>query len=543
VWTQRFDPTGSLLLSALAASLPIAVLLWALVIRGVKGHVAGALTVTLALVVAVGVYRMPPHLALMAAVHGALYGLFPISWIVIAAVFLYQITVRTGQFDVIKQSVVSLTDDRRIQALLIAFCFGAFLEGAAGFGAPVAISAGMLVGLGFPALEAAGLCLIANTAPVAFGSIGIPIIVASQVTGIDAFALSQMVGRQLPLLSLIVPAYLVVLMDGWRGLRAVWPAVAVCGGVFAATQFLTSNLLGPMLPDILSSIASIAALVALLAVWRPEPPPGERGGVRPRAPRTLTSAALFKAWAPFLLLTVMVSTWGVRPVQILLDRLSLRLPVPWLHNALINPDTGARIAAMYRVNWLAAAGTAVVIAALFSALLLRMRPREVAAAAGATLTQLKWPIATIASFLAFAYVGSASGMTTTLGRTLASTGSFFPFFSPILGWLGVFITGSDTSANALFGTLQQVSATQLGLSPVLTVAANSSGGVTGKMISPQSIAVACAAAGMVGHESTLLRFTLKHSIAMVLVIAVLTWLQATWLSWMVPAANLVTGPR
>jgi lactate permease len=483
---------------------------------------------------------MPPHLALLAAAHGALYGFFPIGWIVLAAVILYQVTIRTGQFDVIKQSIASLTEDRRMQALLIAFSFGAFLEGCAGFGAPVAISAGMLVGLGFDPRYAAGLCLVANTAPVAFGSIGIPLITASQVTGLDLHALSQMVGRQLPLLSIIVPFYLVALMAGWRGVRAVWPAALVSGGSFAAAQFLTSNLLGPMLPDIISSVVSILALILLLRVWQPVdtfrfPHEGPAVG-RATAPPL---GATLRAWSPFLVLTLLVGDWGIRSVQAVVDTASLRIAVPWLHQAIVNPETKAALPAVFRFNWLGASGTSVFIAAVLSALILRMPLKAFVDVCSSAVRQLALSFITIAAFLAFAFVGSASGLTTTLGWSLAATGPLFPFFSPVLGWLGVFITGSDTSANALFGKLQQASASRLDLSPILTVASNSSGGVTGKMISPQSIAVACAASGLAGREPELLRFTLPHSLAMVTIVGVIAWLQATWLTWMIPVPSSV----
>jgi lactate permease len=544
MWTQTFDPFHNLALSAAVAALPIVFLLWALVVRRLKGYVAGLATIALTLFIAIVVYGMPPHLALLAATHGALYGLFPIGWVVLAAVILYQVTVRTGQFDVIKQSIASLTEDRRMQALLIAFSFGAFLEGCAGFGAPVAISAGMLVGLGFDPRYAAGLCLVANTAPVAFGSIGIPLITASQVTGLDLHALSQMVGRQLPILSLIVPFYLVALMAGWQGVRAVWPAALVSGGSFAVAQFLTSNLLGPMLPDIISSVVSILALLLLLRVWQPpdtfrfahEGPPPERTSPPPLA-------ATLRAWSPFLVLTLLVGDWGIRSVQTLVDSVSVRIAVPWLHQAIVNPDTGVALPAVFRFNWLGASGTSVLIAAVLSAVILRMPMRAFADVCVGAARQLALSLVTIAAFLGFAFVGSASGLTTTLGWSLAATGPLFAFFSPVLGWLGVFITGSDTSANALFGRLQQVSASRLDLSPILTVASNSSGGVTGKMISPQSITVACAASGLVGREPELLRFTLPHSIAMVAIVGVLAWLQSTWLSWMVPvpASAAVTG--
>ena len=537
MWSQTFDPLGHPLASAAVAALPIVALLWALIIARLSGVRAGVITLGFALAIAVFVYGMPVRLALMAAVHGALYGLFPISWIVFAAVVLYQVTVRSGRFEIVKQSIASLTDDRRLQAMLIAFSFGAFLEGAAGFGAPVAIAAGMLVGLGFDPRYAAGLCLIANTAPVAFGSIGIPLITASQITGVDLHALSQMVGRQLPVLSLALPFYLVVLMAGWRGLKDVWPAALVSGGSFALAQFAVSNYVGPLLPDIVSSVVSIVALIALLRVWHPARSfrfAHERNEVgRPVAPPVGKTLA---AWIPFALLTLLVSAWGVKPVQAILDHLTATLPLPLLDHAIVNPDSGRALVAVYRINWLSAAGTAVFIAALLSALAVRLTLRGVGEVCARTARQLAWPVSTIALFLAFAYVGTASGMTTTLGRAVAETGALFPLFSPLLGWLGVFITGSDTSANALFGRLQQVSADALGINPVLTIAANSSGGVTAKMISPQSIAVACAASGLVGREPELLRFTLPHSLVMATLICVITWLQATWLRWMVPPA-------
>ncbi len=536
MWTQIFSPLASPWTSAAVAAAPIALLLYVLVVRRAAGVTAGAMTLGGALLIAIAVYRMPPELAVLAALQGAVYGLFPISWIVFSAVLLYQVTVQSGRFEILKQSIGALTDDRRLQAMLIAFGFGAFLEGCAGFGAPVAISAGMLVGLGFDARYAAGLCLIANTAPVAFGSIGIPLVTASQVTGLDLHDLSRMVGRQLPLLSLVVPAYLVVLMAGWRGLREVWPAALTSGGVFALAQYLTSNYLGPLLPDIISSTASIAAL--LLRVWRPQTtfrfPHESVSAVRAVRP---SRADAVSAWTPFVVLTMFIAAWGAASVQAVLGHVTVVAPVPLLDNAIVNPDTGRAIAAVVRLNWLSAAGTSVVLAALASALLLRMPWTDMRQVCARTGAQLARPALTIALFLAFAYVSSASGMTTTLGRALAGTGALFPAVSPLLGWLGVFITGSDTSANALFGKLQQTTAEQLGLSPVLAVAANSSGGVTAKMISPQSIAVACAATGLTGREPDLLRFTLPHSLVMVLAISAMTWLQATWLSWMVPAGE------
>ncbi len=534
MWIQAVDPLGNPYLSALAAAIPIVFLFWALAIRRMKGHVAGCCTTVIAVVVAIAVFRMPAPLAVASTVHGALYGLFPIGWIVVAAVFLYRVTVESGQFHTIRDSIASLTADRRLQALLIAFSFGAFLEGAAGFGTPVAISAAMLAGLGFEPIYAAGLCLIANTAPVAFGAIGTPIVVAGQVTGIDAALISQMVGRQLPLLSLVVPFWLVFTMSGVKGVREVWPAALVSGGSFALSQWWTSNYLGPLLPDIISSLVSIVCLVVFLTAWKPantfrfhaEPAHGHHGRV--------AAATLAWAWSPFVVLTVLVGCWGIRPVKAVLDRATIAIPFPVIHNAVVLPGTGKAVAALFTFNWLSATGSVILLAALVSVAIARMRPGAAVALFGRTVASLAAPLLTIASVLGLAYIGNSSGMTTAMGTALASTGALFPVFSPVLGWLGVFMTGSDTSANAVFGRLQTVSAERLGINPVLAVAANSSGGVTGKMISPQSIAVACAATGQVGNEAGLFRFTLRHSLLLLAVVALLTWLQATLLTWMIP---------
>lgn len=537
MWTQVFDPAGRMALSAAVAAIPIAVLFWALAIGRLKGHVAGLLTLLVAVLVAVVGYGMPVGLALAAAAHGALYGLFPIGWIVVAAVFLYNLAVTTGQFDIIKDSVASITEDRRTQALLIAFSFGAFLEGAAGFGTPVAISAAMLVGLGFKPLYAAGLCLLANTAPVAFGAIGTPIVVAAQITGISDLTISQMVGRQLPFLSVLIPFWLVVTMSGLKGVREVWPAALISGGTFAVSQWWTSNFVGPLLPDIVSALFSLVCLVAFLRIWQPptvfrfdgEPAAGTR--------RRHSLPVIIKAWSPFVALTLMVADWGMQPVKSVLDQVTVRVPFPLAHHAVVNPTSGQPIASVFTFNWLSATGTAILIAALVTVLLFSVRPGRAAAVFGTTCRTLRRPLVTIASVLGFAYVGNASGMTTTLGMALAQTGALFPVFSPVLGWLGVFMTGSDTSSNAVFGRLQVVSAERIGVSPVLAIAANSSGGVAGKMISPQSIAVACAATGLVGREAELFRFSIRHSVALVAILGVMTILQATWLAWMVPAGR------
>ncbi len=559
-WTQVFTPVGgSLGLSGLVAVLPILYFFWALAIKRMKGHWAGTTTLLLAILVAVLAYGMPVQMAVMSSIQGGVYGILPIGWIIIASVFLYKLTVKTGQFDIIRSSIVTITEDRRLQALLIAFSFGAFLEGAAGFGAPVAISAALLVGLGFNPLYAAGLCLIANTAPVAFGAIGIPIIAVSGPTGIPAMDISKMVGRQLPFLSVFVPFYLVLIMAGFKKTMEVFPAILVSGVSFALTQYLTSNFMGPELPDILSSIVSLVALSLFLKVWKPknvfrfesELGTTEAAATAATAHSGYSTGQVFRAWSPFIVLTAFISLWGIPGIKLALtgkyagDNVLLQVlnpigkaltfgpAVPGLHNLIIDAN-GKPIAATFKLEILAAAGTAILFAAIISKWIVRISWKDWFATFGETLHELKFPILTIATVVGFAYVANASGMSTTLGKTLASTGTLFPFFAPFLGWLGVFITGSDTSSNLLFGNLQKVTATQLGIDPVLAVAANTSGGVTGKMISPQSIAVACAAVGLAGKEADLFRFTVKHSLLLVTIIGIITFLQAHLLSWMIP---------
>ena len=540
-WTQVYDPMNNLALSSLFAAIPIIVIFYLLAIRRTPGQIAGALAAASAVLVAIFVYKMPAGIAITATAMGALYGVFPIFWIVLTAIFIYNMTVETGQFEIVKDSIATITDDRRLQALLIAFGFGAFLEGAAGFGTPVAISAGMLVGLGFNPLYAAGLCLIANTAPVAFGGIGIPIIVAGQVTGLDTMKISAMVGRQLPFLSIIIPIWLVVLMSGWKAAKEVLPACLVAGISFASVQWFSSNFIGPELPDILSSLACIISLTIFLKYWKPksiwrfanEPAPTL---VANRA--ALTFGKVMKAWSPFIILTVMVILWGLKPVVAALDAVTLKFLVPGLDKVVMQVAPIAKVptamAALYKLNWLSAAGTALFIAAIITALVLGVGPGRFISIFTKTLKQLTKPLITIPCVLGLAYIMNYSGMSSTLGLFLAGTGSFFPFFSPFLGWLGVFLTGSDTSANALFGNLQAVTGTQVGVDPILTVAANSSGGVCGKMISPQSIAVATAATGLVGKEGDLFGFTVKHSLVLAVIVGIMTYVQAYWLQWMIP---------
>lgn len=534
-WTQVLNPFNNLGLSALVASIPILFLFYALAIARMKGHIAGLLTLAIANLVAIIAFNMPAGLSVYSSIYGAMIGLFPIGWIVITAVFLYQLTVKTGQFEIIKDSIASVTEDRRLQALLIAFSFGAFIEGSAGFGTPVAITAAMLVGLGFNPIYAAGICLIANTAPVAFGAIGIPIVTAGAVTGLDAFAIGQMVGRQLPLLSLFVPFWLVFIMSGWKGTKEVMPAILVSGGSFALAQWFSSNFMGPLLPDIISSLVSMICLTVFLKIWKPK----NIWRFPEEPPKTLeikrhSAGAIIKAWSPFIVLTVAIADWGVNSVKAVLNTVTIPIVMTGLDKAIV---VGSKpMAVVFNFNWLSATGTSILIAAVITAFILRVGFGQFFTIFWENLKNLRFALLTIASVLGFAYIANYSGMTPTLGKAFTVTGAFFPFMSAFLGWLGVFITGSDTSSNALFGKMQQITAESMGVNPVLTVATNSSGGVAGKMISPQSIAVATAACGLVGRESDLFKFTVKHSIFFTAIIGAIAFLQAYVFDWMIPAA-------
>jgi lactate permease len=536
-WTQITDPLNNLVLSALVAAIPVLFIFWALIIRRMKGYIASLLTVLVAILFSIVVYGMPVKLAILSTFHGVLYGLFPICWIIIGAVFLYNVTVSSGQFEIIKSFMASVTADRRLQAILIAFSFGAFLEGAAGMGTPVAITAAMLVGLGFNPLYAAGICLIANTAPVAFGAIGIPIITASQVSGIPEMAISQMVGRTLPFLSVIVPFYLIVLMCGFKKSLEVMPAILVSGISFAFFQWFISNYVSPMLPDIIAGLASIICLMVLLKFWKPKSDwhfkdePQQTIDTRSR----YTTGQVIRAWSPFVIMTVMIIAWGLQPVKDFLNSFGqIRFDIPGLQNSILKADGNPLIIKLFDFNYLSASGTALLLSALFSLPLIGLSPGKAIRLFLATLNQLKYPIITIASVLGFAFITNNSGMSITIAFALAGTGVLYPFFAPVLGWLGVFLTGSDTSSNALFCRLQHTSATAVGIDPVVTVASNASGGVTGKMISPQSIAIGAASVGLVGKESDLFRFTVKHSFILLFIVCIITFLQAYFLTWIIP---------
>ncbi|ENU57087.1 L-lactate permease [Acinetobacter guillouiae MSP4-18] len=550
-WQQIYDPMGNIWVSSAIALIPIIFFFLALAVFRMKGSVAGTITVVLALLVSLFAYQMPTMMALASLVYGFFYGLWPIAWIIIGAVFLYKVSVKTGQFDIIRSSILSITEDQRLQMLFVGFAFGTFLEGAAGFGAPVAITAALLVGLGFKPLYAAGLCLIVNTAPVAFGAMGIPIIVAGQVSGVETMEISQMVGRQLPFMVPIVLFWIMAIMDGWRGVKETWPAVIVGGGSFALAQYLTSNFVGPELPDITASIASLVSLTILLKYWQPKhifrfanEDDSMSENLAAQKQQKYSLAQIAKAWSPFAILTVMVTIWSVKPFKDLFTKdgalhdLVISIKVPYLHQMIQKmPPVVAEVKdydAIYKFDWFSATGTAIIIAAIITIIFLKMKPKEAVVTFAETINELKIPIYSIGMVLAFAFIANYSGMSATLALALAHTGQAFTFFSPFLGWLGVFLTGSDTSANALFGALQATTAQQIGVPEVLLVAANTSGGVTGKMISPQSIAIACAAVGLVGKESDLFRFTVKHSITFTVMIGIIITLQAYVFPWMIP---------
>ncbi len=551
-WVQNYDPLGSQWLSTLLAAAPIVVLL-GLLVAGVSAARAAFAGLATALAVAIFGFGMPASAALAAAGNGAAFGLLPIGWIVLAAVFLYQLTVRAGQFDVVKQSVAALSPDRRMQALLIAFSFGTFVEGAAGFGTPVAISAALLIGLGFSPLYAAGLALLANTSPVAFGALGTPIITLAKISGIDEMALSQMAGRQLPLFSLIVPAWLVAVMSGWRGVVGCWPAILVCGGSFATIQFLMANFHGPTLVDVVGGLGSLGSLALFLRFWKPREiwrfPDEAPHAAASHAP-TLTAWRVVYAWVPWAVLSLLVFLWGWPDFKTLLNGgttekpnalagiSKLTFPVAGLDGQVYRTRPVVEVpkaeAVIFDLNWLSATGTGIFLAAILSAAWLKIRPAEFLRQFGTTLVKMRLALWTIACMLAIALVTKYSGCDATLGLAFTRTGWFYPFFAPMLGWLGVALTGSDTSSNALFGSLQKITAEQLGLNPVLIVASNSTGGVMGKMIDAQSIVVAAVATEQSGGEGRILRFVFWHSVVLAALVGLLTLVQAYLVPWMIP---------
>ena len=549
-WLQNYDPFGNVFFSTFVAAVPVVVLLSAIAFLRIRIHLAALLGLSVALAVALFAYRMPLSAALGATAYGAAYGLFPIGWIILNLIFLYQLTVRAGLFEALRASLAALAPDPRVQVIVIAFCFGAFFEGAAGFGTPVAVTAAILMGLGFKPLEASGLSLIANTAPVAFGSLGTPIIALNAVTGIDLHKLSAMVGRQLPFFSLIVPFWVVWAMAGWRGVRDVWPAALTAGVAFAIPQFLVSNFHGPWLVDVVASVCSLGAVSLLLLYWRPKPAPangaigtGNTAGQPPPPNRAL----VFRAWQPWLLLSATLFLWGLPQVKNFLNGepgaktvatqprktnwTRIDLPVPRLHLTVqrappVAPRDAAPEKAVYSFNWLSATGSGILLAAMLSGAVMGFRPRQLARVYWETLVRVRFSLLTIMGMLAVGYVTKYSGTDATLGLALAHTGAWYPFFGTLLGWLGVALTGSDTASNVLFGSLQKFTAEQTGLSPVLMGAANSSGGVMGKMIDAQSIVVASTATNWFGGEGAILRYVFCHSLALACLVGILVYLQA-----------------
>jgi lactate permease len=542
VWTQIYAPVAnSILISALVAAIPIILLLGALAFFHIKAHWAAVLGLISAWAVAVFVYGMPAGMATMSAVNGALFGLLPIGWIILNAIFVYDITVKTGKFEVVKDTIAGIAADRRIQVLLIGFSFGAFIEGAAGFGTPVAISAAMLIGLGFKPLAAAGLALIGNTAPVAFGALGTPIITLAKVTGLPEMQLSAMVGRQLPFFSVIVPFWLVWAMSGFKGMVEVWPACLVAGLFFAIPQFVVSNFFGPSLVDIVAAIISIGAMYVLLKFWQPkkiwrfeEERETAHAVIKKHSP-----GQAFMAWMPWIVLTVLVFIWGLPSVKTWLNGIfAPSFEMNGLHNLVQKIPPVAKKpsleGAKYTFNLLSATGTGLMLTGIISGLWLGMGFGSLVKTYFGTLHRIRFSLMTIAAMLALGYVTKFSGSDSTMGLAFASTGALFPFFSPMLGWLGVALTGSDTSSNVLFGNLQVVSAEKLGMSPILAAASNSSGGVMGKMIDAQSIVVAAVATGEHGKEGEILRYVFWHSLVLACLVGVLVFLQHNYMQWMIP---------
>ncbi len=539
MWSQVYDPFGSMLASSSVAAIPVFVLLGAIGIFEIRAHVAAIMGLTAALIVAVGAYGMPIQMAGMAAVYGAAFGLLPIGWIILNVIFLYQLASEKGEFAVLQRSIGAISDDRRMQLLFIAFSLGAFFEGAAGFGTPVAVTAAMLIGLGFKPLAASGLSLIANTAPVAFGALGTPIIALAAVTGLDLHELSGMVGRQLPFFSVIVPFWLIWAFAGFRRMIEVWPPILVAGVSFAVPQYLVSNFHGPWLVDIIAAMMSMACLAAFLRVWRPAAVMADASVGEPAfAPASATThvfadsvAAVRRAWTPWVILALFVFLWGTPQVRALLDGIWVeKLPVAGLHEMVqkVPPVVAAPHLepAIFNLNLLSATGTGILLAAVISGLYLGYSLAALATMYARTLHLVRYSLITISCMMAIGFITRYAGTDATLGLALASTGWAYPFFGTMIGWLGVALTGSDTSSNVLFGGLQRITAEQLNIDPVLMAAANSSGGVMGKMIDAQSIVVASTATKQYGQEGSILRFVFFHSVALAMLVGLFVMGQA-----------------
>ncbi len=544
IWLQNYNPLGRAWLSTLAASLPIVGLLASIAFLNLRIHVAALLGLLAALLLSLAVFRMPADMAAAAALYGAAYGLFPIGWLILNVMFLYQLTVRRGHLEVLRNSLAAVAPDARVQLILIAFSFGAFLEGIAGFGAPVAITAAILIQLGFRPLHASGLALIANTAPVAFGALGIPITTLAQVTGLDVHGLSATAGRQLFPFSLMIPFWIVGAFAGWRAMLGVWPAALTAGVAFAVPQLLLSNFHGPWLASLVAGACSVVATVLLMRVWRPRtlwrcdatPEEGGRasqGGAAGSAARPAHSPGeIVAAWVPWIILALFILCWGLPGVRAALDRVAAPVfATPHLHGLVLRtPPVAAPSAppesAAFRLNLLSATGTGILAAALVAGFVMGFSPRQMLGTYAGTVWRTRYSLLTIGAMLALGNVTKYSGADATLGLALARTGSLYPFFGTMLGWLGVALTGSDTASNVLFGSLQKITAQQLGLSPSLMCAANSVGGVMGKMVDAQSIVVASTATSWYGHESSILRYVFFHSLVLAAMMGVLVYLEA-----------------
>jgi lactate permease len=533
-WTQVYDPLGHWWLSTLVAAVPVIVLLGALARLRLKAHWAALLGLATSLLIAIKVFHMPVAMGARAAVFGLAYGAFPIGWIILNVIFMYDMNCASGRFKVLQESLMGITQDRRLQLLLIAFCFGAFFEGAAGFGTPVAVTAAILIGLGFKPLQASGLSLIANTAPVAYGALGTPLVALQAVTGLDLLQLSGMAGRILPFFSVLVPFWLLWTFCGFGGMLEVWPAILVAGVFFAIPQYLMSNFHGPWLVDVVAAVCSMAAVIALLLVWHPKKIWGLTGHESERAARGqhgYSRSEVVRAWVPWLILSVMVFLWGLPSIKSFLDKILIfKIPITGLHNLILRvPPVVAKPAAeaaVFSFNWLSASGTGIFFASIIAGLVMGFGPLQMLRQYGKTLYKVRFSLITISAMMAIGFMTRYSGLDATMGLAFARTGMFYPFFGTLLGWLGVALTGSDTSSNVLFGSLQKISATQVGVSPTLMAAANSCGGVMGKMIDAQSIVVASTATEWYGHEGDILRYVFLHSIALACLVGVLVFLQA-----------------
>jgi lactate permease len=544
IWTQVYNPLGNAWLSTLAAAVPVAVLLVALAFFHIRAHLAAGMALLLGIAVAALVFRMPAAMAIEAAGYGIASGLFPIGWIVLNIIFLHRLTTLNGYFKVLQNSIGGITDDRRLQLLLVAFCFGAFFEGAAGFGTPVAVTGAILIGLGFSPLAASGLALIANTAPVAYGALGAPVIALSSVTGLDLLSLSSMIGRQLPLFSVMVPFWLIWAFAGFRGMLAIWPAILVAGVSFAVPQYLVSNYHGPWLVDVVAALVSMGSLTLFLRVWRPTsawtsaalvrrhdtsaldiPEPVLVHELRPAPISTL------HAWMPWVILSVFVFLWGTPMVKKTLDALwSWKYAIPGLDKMVMKVPPVVRQpvleAAVFNFNVLSMAGTGILVSAIVAGLLMGYSVRQLLREYWHTIVLVRFSLLTICAMFGIGYLSRYAGLDATLGLAFAHSGVLYPMFGTLLGWLGVALTGSDTASNVLFGSLQKTTAEQLGLPPVLMASANSSGGVMGKMVDAQSIVVASTATKWYGHEGDILRYVFFHSIALAVLVGVLVTLQA-----------------